>query len=83
MILQPRLWKHIDMRDVAIEIVKDYYIPEKDSYKMRVMWWNIGECHAPWCMVVSQRLTITRRDWEEKWKPYKYLGNRDRNGRQL
>lgn len=80
---QVGLWKHVDMRDVAIEVIKEYYIPEKDAYALRIMWWNIGECHAPWSMAIGQRITIPAGDWGSKWLPYKYLGTRDRWGREI
>lgn len=46
-------------RDVAFEVHKAFYVKEKKLWKLRVGWWNIGNCHAPWPMGISQRLDIT------------------------
>lgn len=61
------LWKHVEMRDVAMDVVKAYYVKEKRIWKLRVLWWNIGACHKPWPMGVEQRLEIPeerRREWQ-------------------
>jgi hypothetical protein len=46
-------------RDVAFEVHKAFYVKEKDLWKLRIGWWNIGNCHAPWPMGIPQNLQIT------------------------
>lgn len=68
-----RLRKHINNTDVAIEILKSFTVPEKEILKLRVAWWNIGECHAPYPLGVEQKVEIKFADWPN-WKPYVWLG---------
>jgi hypothetical protein len=61
------LRKHKDNTTVAIEILKSFYVKEKRLMKLKVRWWNIGKCHAPWSMLLEQRIEIPIdlwRDWE-------------------
>lgn len=32
-----RFFKHPRMTDIAFEVIKSYYIPEKESYKIKVL----------------------------------------------
>lgn len=46
--------------------MKQFFVPEKQLWKLRVKWWNIGHCHDPWCMNLSQNIEISRErqaDW--------------------
>lgn len=65
-----RLYKHINNTDIAFEIIKSFFVREKQVWKFRVIWWNIGKCHEPWCMNISERITLTRDSWENEWKLY-------------
>ena len=64
------LRKHKNNTDVAMEIIKSFYVKEKDVYKLHVMWWNIGKCHKPWCMGITQKITIPRQVLTEEWDYY-------------
>lgn len=70
-----RLIKHINNTDVAVEVLKSFYVKEKRLMKIKVQWWNIGRHHAPWPMNITQRLSIPVDDWVANWKPYKYEEN--------
>lgn len=69
------LFKHKNNTDVAIEVIKMRYIPETAVFKIKVLWWNIGLCHAPWPMGLSQNIIVSKdkwRDWERyRWHPTK------------
>jgi len=53
------LWRHTNNRDVAFEVLKSYLVREKNLWKLKVTWWNIGVCHKPWPMRVGQTLELT------------------------
>lgn len=62
-----RLLKHANNTDVAIEVLKRFYVKETSVWKLKVRWWNIGTKHEPWCMNIEQRIELTeaaRRDWK-------------------
>jgi len=63
------LYKHNNNTDVAVDVLKQFYIKEKDAYSMKVMWWNIGP-HEPYCMHITQRLRIPREVWLRDWASY-------------
>jgi hypothetical protein len=63
-----RLYKHTRNTDVAFEIIKRIYIKEKDLYKMKVCWWNVGMCHEPWNMNVIQNISIPRSTFYSDWQ---------------
>jgi len=66
--MSERLRKHIDNTDVAIEVLKLFYIREKDAYSVKVAWWNIGP-HAAYPMNITQRFRVTRENWA-RWRVY-------------
>lgn len=60
------LYRHANNSTIAFEIDKRFYIPEKKAWSLKVCWWNIGACHKPWPLGISQRITIldsTKADW--------------------
>lgn len=63
------LYKHKNNTDVAFEIVKKFYVKEKDLYKLKVSWWNI--VHKPWPMQVFQKLKIPAKALREDWLLFK------------
>lgn len=66
----PALYKHKDNRDVAIEVLKSFYIEEKDTYSLKVTWWNIGKTHKPYCTNYTERFKISRDIWRNDWQLY-------------
>jgi hypothetical protein len=67
------LFKHPSNRDVAFEIERRFYVKEKGIWKLRVTWWNVGTCHAPWPMGLSQRIELTDQKLLE-FKPFPVNG---------
>jgi len=63
----PGLWRHVDNTTVAMEVTNCTWVPEKDSWSMRVSWYNIGHCHLPWPLGISQRIWI-RREHAGNWQ---------------
>lgn len=64
------LLKHVNNTDVAIEVLKTFYVKEKQTYKLKVRWWNIGKCHEPWCMGITETIVIRKEDMP-KWQVYR------------
>lgn len=64
------LYKHKDNEDVAFEVLKKFYVKEKQQWKMTVRWWNIGKVHAPWCMGINQKITLSLEVWCKDWQYY-------------
>lgn len=64
------LYKHLKNNDVAVEVIKSFYVKEKKALKMKVMWWNIGRCHEPWSMNITQRIEIPVDLWIKDWIKY-------------
>lgn len=68
------LWKHEQMRDVAFAVLERFYIEEKKLWKLTVTWFNIGKCHEPWMMDLTQKITIPA----DKCSEWKRFGFKDR-----
>jgi hypothetical protein len=67
-----KLYKHKNNIDVAVQVVKSFYVKEKGLYKMKVNWWNIGVCHAPYDMRITERVQIQKHTWLNEWELYEY-----------
>lgn len=65
-----KLYRHRNTTDVAIQVL-DRKQEENGDWKLRVMWYNIGWCHAPWCMGLTQDVTV-HNDRIPEWMEYKY-----------
>jgi len=39
--MRPNVYKHRDNTDVAMKVVKSYWIPEKNTWKVKALWLNI------------------------------------------
>ncbi len=65
------LLKHVNNTEVAIEILKSFYVKEKQIFKLKVRWHNIGKCHAPWSMEIVQTIKVKKEDMAN-WQPYEY-----------
>jgi hypothetical protein len=59
------------MESVAAEFLKVFQVPGQDRYKIRVRWWNIGKCHEPWNMNITQNFDLTG-EQVRKFKPYHF-----------
>jgi hypothetical protein len=53
-----KLYRHKKCYDVAFEVIKSYYIHEKDTFSLRVRWYNIGASHDPWYMGIEERIRL-------------------------
>lgn len=67
------LRKHLLMNEVAAEFLKVYQVPGQDRFKVKIRWWNIGKCHAPYCMHLIQKLELTSEQLKE-FIPYEWKG---------
>lgn len=64
------LQKYPGMRDVAMQILEiDRSVPGK--VKLKVDWWNIGECHPPYPMAVFQEFEVSS-EWVEDLEIYNF-----------
>lgn len=52
------LLKHKAMTDVAFEVTDMRWLPSKSKLSIDVMWWNIGNCHEPYCMGVIDEISV-------------------------
>ena len=65
------LYKHVNNTDVAVEVIKKYYIKEKDMYAFKFGWWAVGKAkYKPRPMLIFQRFKIPREVWLRDWKLY-------------
>jgi len=77
-----KLYKHINNKDVAVEILKFMRIPGKDYARIKVKWWNIGPHKSYDMLIQSWLLDATKTGnvrnrgkyplskWESEWKLY-------------
>lgn len=65
-----QLLKHTNNTDVAIEILRQFYVPEKQVYKLKVCWWNIGNSHKPFSMGIVEKIVINKQDMPN-WQVYR------------
>jgi hypothetical protein len=66
------LRKHQNNTDVAIEILKCFFVREKREFALKVRWWNIA-CKRlpPYDMKIDQKIRISLEDWK-KWDFYRH-----------
>jgi len=65
------LYKHINNTDVAIAILKQFYVKEKDTWKLKVMWWNVSTKRPPYCTYIEQRIEIPNKN-KKDWRIYEH-----------
>lgn len=72
MFARHNLYKHEKMTTIAAEIIKCFYVKEKEVWKLRVRWWNVRHGREPACFAPfgewDQKLEIPKskvREW--KW----------------
>lgn len=64
-----RLLKHRNNTDVAIEILKSFYVKEKHLYKLKVRWWRVSKVNPPRSMGFEQKIEIPK-DKMSEWEIY-------------
>jgi len=63
------LYKHKNNTDVAFELIKKFYVKQKDLYKMKVMWWRVNKANKVlYCMNIIQNIKIKRDSWRSEWE---------------
>lgn len=65
------LKKHPNNETVAIEILKLFFVPEKNIYKVKVRWWKIGTKNPPMCLNIIEKFEFTPEKLKE-WKHYEW-----------
>lgn len=66
------LYRHRNNRDAAFEVIKAFYIKEKDAWSLKVGWWNIGACHKPYPLGIAQRITLPASALKQDWVRMEY-----------
>jgi len=66
--LDTKLLRHPAMRDIAFTVARVIDTGPTHS-KILVEWYNIGKCHSPWFMNISQVITVDK-DFISALKPY-------------
>ena len=67
-----RLYRHVRMREVAAKILRCTRKPNRNAYKIRVEWWNIGGCHLPHSMRFRDTIYVPA-DKLHEWLPMGYF----------
>jgi len=52
------IWRHYLSTDVGFIANKAFYIKEKDIWNLHVSWINLGICHEPQHMGITQKIRI-------------------------
>ena len=52
------IWRHYLSTDVGFTVGKAFYVPEKDLWKLKISWVNLGICHDPQPMGITQNIEI-------------------------
>jgi len=61
------MWWNISMKG------REEFLEIKDGQLIRTALGSDGPgCHTPWCMNILQNIKITKKSWQEDWKPYEY-----------
>lgn len=61
------VWQIPGLKDVAFEIVKHHHFPEsRKPHKIKVQWWNVGKCHPPYPMGLTQNIHLTDAQWASR-----------------
>ena len=60
------IWRHYLTTDVGFVVERCFYVKENDTWKLKVTWVNLGMCHDPMPMNITQRIEIPgnkRKEW--------------------
>lgn len=62
-------YKHVNNRSVFVEVLKLFYVPEKDVWKVRAMWWKWhSKPQFRFPMQIIQRFVVKKED-RHLWMP--------------
>jgi hypothetical protein len=67
-----KLYKHVNNTDIAFELVKKYYIPEKDAYSIKVRWYRVRGIRVLWYFGIEERICIPRNIFRKNWEEVDY-----------
>jgi hypothetical protein len=59
------IWRHYLTTDVGFVVEKAFYVPEKALWKLKVSWVNLGVCHEPLPMNITQSIEIPKAKLDE------------------
>lgn len=62
------IWRHYLTTDVGFVVEKAFYVPEARVWKLKISWVNLGICHDPLPMNITQRIEIPESKLDE-WVP--------------
>lgn len=68
------LYIHKNNTDIACEVVKKFYVKEKDLYKFKLSWYRVSRARGKllWPLGVTERHSIPRKTWQEDWELFNY-----------
>ena len=66
--MRPDTYKHILNTDVAMKVVKSYYIPEKNGWKLRVIWLNVVNPSNVFPLNIQPDKVFLNREDLKNWK---------------
>lgn len=61
------LYRHVNNLTVAFQLIKAFYVREKQLWKLKVMWWNVSSRRAPHPINIILRIEIPNERIKE-WK---------------
>ena len=64
------LFKHDKNTDVAMQVMKRFYISEDDTYKIKIRWWNIVNPANVFYTGVQETIRIDRKKFLKEWNKY-------------
>ncbi len=63
------LYKHKNNTDVAMEVLKKFYVKEKDVVKLKIRWWRVNRANdVLYNMNIVERFVIPRKVWLKDWE---------------
>lgn len=65
-----KLYKHWNNTDVAMCVLKKYYIRQKHVYKLKVLWFNIVNPNNIYSTGVRENITIDATTFNKNWSFY-------------
>lgn len=66
--MKPGTYKHKNNTDVAMQVIRSYWIPEKQGWKAKVNWINIVNPANPY-LLTKDNVFVTK-DQRKNWESY-------------
>jgi hypothetical protein len=64
------VYKHVCNTDVAMQVLKSYWIEEKQAWKVKVIWLNITNPKKPFVIDFNPESHYIPKDKVKNWKVY-------------